>query len=57
MVAVIMDSRSPTTAMVSDTGKIIWSVSRDNGISGSRNTGRLSGSSPLSPTVGISTPK
>ncbi len=57
MVAVIIDSSRPTTAMVSDTGKMMRRVSRDRGMSGNRNTGRLSGSAPLSPTVGISRPK
>jgi len=35
---------------------MIVSVSQFSGTSGSRNTGRLSGSSPMSPTVRISSP-
>ena len=57
MEAVIMDSSRPTTARVADTGKMILSVSRFSGTSGSRNTGRLSGNWPMSPTVRISRPK
>ncbi|SAW21307.1 Uncharacterised protein [Klebsiella pneumoniae] len=51
MVAVIIDSSSPTTASPAEYGRIIISVSRLSGISGIRNTGRLSGSLPMSPTV------
>ena len=35
---------------------MIFSVSMLSGTSGSRNTGRLSGSSPMSPTVRMSRP-
>lgn len=35
---------------------MIASVSRLSGTSGQRNTGRVSGSSPISPTVRISSP-
>ena len=35
---------------------MIFSVSRFSGTSGNRNTGRLLGSSPMSPTVRISRP-
>ncbi len=49
--AVSIDSSRPTIARVTETGSTIISVSRFSGTSGSRNTGRLSGSSPMSPTV------
>ena len=52
--AVSKDSSRPTTARVSDTGRMMRSVSRFSGTSGSRNIGRLSGSSPMSPTVRMS---
>ena len=54
MEAVIMDSSKPTAARVADTGKMIASVSRFSGTSGSRKMGRLSGSWPMSPTLRMS---
>ena len=56
MVAVIMDSSRPTIIRVKETGKMICRVSKFSGISGNRNIGRLSGRSPLSPTVGTPIP-
>ncbi len=44
MDAVIIDSSRPTTASVTEYGAMIVSVSQFSGTSGSRNTGRLSGS-------------
>ena len=52
--AVSSDSSRPTTASVAETGKMMRRVSRFIGTSGNRNTGRLSGSSPMSPTVRMS---
>ncbi len=57
MVAVISDSSRPTTASAAEYGKMIARVSRLSGTSGQRKTGRVSGSSPMSPTVRISRPK
>jgi len=54
MVAVIKDSSRPTTASVAETGKMICKVSRFSGMSGIRNTGRVSGIWPMSPTVRMS---
>ncbi|MCY1556508.1 hypothetical protein D9M68_932640 [compost metagenome] len=54
MAAVIIDSSRPTTVSVSAYGKMIFSVSRFSGTSGSRNTGRLSGNWPMSPTARMS---
>ena len=51
MAAVIIDSSRPTTASVHENGRMILSVSKFSGTSGQRNTGRLSGSAPMSPTV------
>ena len=52
--AVIIDSSRPTTASVSAQGAMIFNVARFNGTSGSRKTGRLSGSRPMSPTLRMS---
>ena len=54
MVAVINDSSRPTTISVSEYGKMIASVSQFSGTFGIRNTGRLSGRAPMSPTVRMS---
>ena len=56
MVAVIIDSSRPTTVSISAVGRMIISVSRLSGTSGHRKIGRLSGSSPMSPTLRISMP-
>ncbi|MNI73944.1 hypothetical protein D3C73_1299920 [compost metagenome] len=53
--AVINDSRRPTSAMDKANGAMIWNVSRFRGTLGRKNPGRLSGSSPLSLTVGTLT--
>ncbi|MCY1423354.1 hypothetical protein D9M71_390630 [compost metagenome] len=57
MVAVIIDSSKPTTASAAAYGKIIVRVSKVSGTSGQRNTGRVSGNWPMSPTVRISRPR
>ena len=44
-------SRRPTVATATEYGKIIFSVSSDRGISGSRKIGSVSGRFPISPTV------
>ena len=51
MVAVIKDSRTPTTAIAAEYGKIIKNVSKVSGILGTKNSGRVCGSCPMSPTV------
>ena len=50
--AVISDSISPTSATPSEYGAMIRSVSQVSGTCGMKNSGRLLGSSPRSPTVG-----
>ena len=50
--AVISDSSSPTSAMASENGAMIDSVSSVNGTSGMRNDGSEDGRSPSSPTSG-----
>ena len=50
--AVMSDSSRPTTAMARANGPMIPSVSRVNGTSGMKSSGRLCGSSPWSPTFG-----
>ena len=57
MVAVIIDSSSPTAANGTEYGKIIISVSRLNGIFGIKNIGSVSGNAPISPTVRTPIPK
>ncbi|MNC74796.1 hypothetical protein D3C75_1262160 [compost metagenome] len=51
IVAVIIDSSRPTTASPAEYGRMMSSVWIVSGTSGSRKTGRLSGSLPMSPTV------
>lgn len=53
MVVVIMDFSRFIIVMVSDIGKIIWSVFSESGIFGSRNIGRLFGRFFLFFMVGI----
>ncbi len=55
--AVSSDSSSPTTARVNATGAMIANVSREKGTSGSDSPGRLAGRSPMSPTVGTTSPE
>ncbi len=50
--AVISDSRIPTSARASAYGAMMRSVSNVSGTSGMNRVGRLSGSAPSSPTVG-----
>ena len=54
--AVINDSSRPTTAIANAYGAMIRNVSNVYGTSGSNHLGKLSGNSPLSPTVGMSQP-
>src|SRR5690625_4727035 len=56
MVAVIMVSSNPTTAMANAYGNTIINVSRFSGTSGHRKCGNDPGNSPMSATVGTSTP-
>ena len=51
--AVRSDSSRPTRAIARAYGAMICSVSRFSGTSGKNSDGRLSGSSPSSPTLGI----
>ena len=53
--AVISDSSRPTSAIATAYGAMMRSVSRFHGTSGQNSDGRLSGSSPSSPTVGTVT--
>ncbi len=56
MEAVSSDSSRPTIASAKAVGKMICRVSQFSGISGNRNTGRPSGSSPMSPTSRVGRP-
>ncbi|MNT24195.1 hypothetical protein D3C72_1596580 [compost metagenome] len=53
MVAVIIDSSKPTTAIAAEYGSTITKVFRFSGTSGHMKIGKLSGSEPISPTVRI----
>ncbi|MNX93577.1 hypothetical protein D3C86_1257650 [compost metagenome] len=56
MAAVISDSSSPTTAIATEYGKMMRSVSSVNGTAGRAKLGRWSGKAPMSPTVRTSSP-